>query len=27
VSIFDERSQYVVENKGAGKQTKPNEAK
>jgi hypothetical protein len=26
VSIFDERSHYVIENKGSGKRTKPNEA-
>jgi hypothetical protein len=26
VSIFDERSHYVIENKGSAKRTKPNEA-
>ena len=26
VSIFDERSRYVIENKGSAKRTKPNEA-
>jgi len=26
VSIFDEQSHYVIENKGSGKRTKPNKA-
>jgi hypothetical protein len=26
VSIFDERSHYVIENKGSAKRTKPNKA-